>query len=81
MPVYKVLSELEQKERYEECFELKKGIDSFKERFCFIFSREKECETEEDYLNYYLQFSDKCGEIIKSNIKYYVKEIKQKLEL
>jgi len=81
LPVLKVLWELEEKEDYDNCIFIRDGINSFKSRFALVFSGDKEIETEEEYYKYYLQYSDKCGEIIKSNLEYYIKEIKEKLLL
>lgn len=81
LPMNKVLSGLEAKERYEECFEIKSAIDTFKSRFRLALYGDKDIETEEEYYEYYKQYSDKCGEIIKSNMEYYIKEIKEKLSL
>lgn len=81
LPVLTVLKELEAKEDYEGCISLRDAISSFKNRFYFAFSAEKRIETEEEFYNYYEKYSSQCSEIIKSNLEYYIREVKEKLEL
>lgn len=79
LPMLSVLKELEVKEDYSSCVIIRDAIDSFKSRFSFVFSPEK--ETEEEYLAYYENIKTGCSEIAKSNMQYYIKEIKEKLKL
>lgn len=81
LPVLSVLKELEAKEDYDKCISLRDGINSFKERFYFAFSDEKKIESEEEFYAYYENYSSKCSDIIKSNLEYYIREIKEKLEI
>lgn len=76
-----VLKELEVNEEYGKCIPIRDAINSFKNRFYFVFSAEKQLETEEDYINYYEDIKKGCGKIAKSNLEYYVEDIKEKLEL
>jgi hypothetical protein len=81
LPMLSVLKELEVKEDYSNCVIIRDAVNSFKSRFSFVFSPEKEIQTEEEYLAYYENIKTGCSKIAKSNMQYYISDIKEKLKL
>lgn len=81
LPMITVLKELEDKEDYDKCISLRDAIHTYRTKYYFAFSADKKIETEEDYEDYWNQFGKEYGRIAKSNMKYYIKEIKEKLEI
>jgi len=81
LPMITILRELEDKEDYDKCISLRDAINSYRAKYYFAFSADKKIETEEDYEDYWNQFGKEYGRIAKGNMSYYIKEIKEKLEL
>jgi len=78
-----VLKELEENEEYEKCAIIKNGIDSWnKKHFSYlVLDTRYSTEVEKDYYKQFRKITNSEGNIAKENMQYYIREVKQKLEI
>lgn len=83
-PMTLILKELEENEFFEECLLILNSMNNYRERFKIV----EECiptkyskEFEKEYYSYFKKIDDNGVLLAKENIKYYLKEIKIKLNL
>lgn len=80
----KILKELEQEGRFEECAIILKSMVSYKDKFKLVeddIPTQWSEEFEKEYYNCFKKL-DSSGELLaRSNMDYYLKEIKERLKL
>ena len=83
-PFTLILKELEQDNKFEECSIILNAMKSYRERFKIVedtIPTQWSKKFEEEYYSYFKNL-DANGELIaKENVKYYCKDIKQRLKL
>lgn len=80
----KILKELEEEDRFEECQAILDAMIAFKDRFSFF--KEKlplqwSEKLEQEYYNYFEKLTDEGELLAKKNLEGYLKEIKKRLKL
>lgn len=78
-PMVLVLRELEKQERFEECTIILDAMNSYKERYNVEYDTFYSKKLEEEYFSYYKEY--RFLELAKSNVEYYIKDIKNRLKL
>lgn len=83
-PMTKVLIELESKNRFEDCALILEAMQEYRLKFHIVeddIPTQYSKEFEKEYFSYFKK-SDGEGELIaKSNLEYYIKDIKERLKL
>lgn len=85
MAFTKLLNELELQERFEECAVLFSALNSFLAKYPFIFENDSftkwSKEREDKYYEHLMEITKTDGTVAKSNMEFYIKDIKQRLKL
>ncbi len=83
-PLTLVIKELEDSESYEKCAEIKNAVEEYKRKFDYLKTGELErwsIELEMEYFNELTRITKTDGSIVKSNMEWYVKDIKKRLKI
>lgn len=83
-PMTLVLRELELAERFEECKIILGAMLDYRKRFTIVsedIPTQYSKEFEQEYFSYFSKLDDKYELIAKSNLEYYVGDIKKRLQL
>lgn len=81
-PMTLILKELEKEDRFEECNSILNAMTAYREKFSIV---EDDIPTkwseffEKEYYSYFSKLDSNGGLLAKSNIKYILKEIKERL--
>ena len=79
-----VINALEEDERYEECAQIKSGLESFNKRFYYLnypLVTQYSAELEKEYYDAMGELTKTDCKIAKENMDYYIREVFKKLEL
>jgi hypothetical protein len=83
-PMTKILQELEQVERFEECNIILNTMNNYRERFKIVtddIPTQYSKDFENEYYSYFKKLDDNLQLIARSNIEYYIADIKKRLLL
>lgn len=78
-PMTLVLKELEGREEFEKCKNILDAMNSYKERFNVQYDTYCSDNLKKEYFSYFQEKNIK--ELAKSNVDYYIKDIKNRLKL
>lgn len=80
----KILKELEEEDRFEECQAILDAMINFKERFIVFKDRlplQWSEKMEQEYYKYFSNLTDEGELVAKQNLEWYLKDIKKRLKL
>ena len=83
-PFTLILKDLEKDSRFEECSTILNAMNSYRQRFKIVeetIPTQWSKEFEDEYYSYFTKLDENLQLIAKSNIQWYLKDIKQRLKL
>lgn len=84
IPMSKIIYELELEERYEECAVIFNAFNSFLAQYPAIINeswRKYSQQVEDEWIENIKKVTNTDGSIARDNLKYYLKDIKERLKL